>query len=90
MSRMNAEQRLLVEKKKWAGKTYADLVNACRSGPVSYKVQDGQRTFWVKVYKLEHNEEYFHLAIDVVDNEMSGIVPVHDSILIYGDGRADA
>jgi hypothetical protein len=90
MSRKDAEQKLLEEKKKWAEKTYSDLVNICSNGPASYKVLDGQRAFWVKVYKLEHNDEYFHLAIDVVDDEMSGLVPVHDSMLFYRNGRVDA
>lgn len=78
---------LKIEKNNWSKKTYKEIVTL--KSPFSYEGYAGDISYEVKVLKLEQEEKYIRLEIEINDDGISSLFPVSGTMFFYADGRVD-
>ncbi|MCH7691087.1 MAG: hypothetical protein IIA17_08590 [candidate division Zixibacteria bacterium] len=85
--RKTLEDILKIEKNNWSKKTYNEILTM--ETPFSYESNAGNISYEVKVLKLEQEEKYIRLAIEINDDGISSLFPVSGTMFFYADGRVD-
>lgn len=79
----------LIEKDKWAAKSYIDIDRREWEEQVNYEVLDGEHKYYFEVLVLEHTNEYIHVVIGAWDTLMSSLSPLSESIIYKREESAD-